>query len=313
MVHIRQAVESDHGRILPFLSDDPLNWVDAATYRRYLDSGSYGVDRIWLAEENGEIAACAVWYGSLANSHPLIIDCLWVASHVANRAALGAAVLQAGHDAFHAAGATDLPEYHLFLTPQWRNDSAASNEVEWRRTAARSTGLSHDLERLRYEWTADAGLRPSPARLTFSSEPDDNVFLQLFERVAMETLDHGTRESVARLGLEGHARETLDVHRGMKGERSWWRVARTHTGDLVGFTIPTANEDWPVIGYIAVVPELRGRGYAVDLVIEATRILAEHGAERIRSDTDTTNVPMAKTFERANYRNFSVRLVMSAR
>jgi len=30
-----------------------------------------------------------------------------------------------------------------------------------------------------------------------------------------------------------------------------------------------------------------------------------------RADTDLTNVPMARTFERAGYRNFGVRLVLS--
>ena len=72
-----------------------------------------------------------------------------------------------------------------------------------------------------------------------------------------------------------------------------------------------SNEDNPVIGYLGVVPELRGHGYAVDLLAEATRILASHGAERIRADTDTTNLPMAVTFERARYRLFGVRLVFS--
>jgi ribosomal protein S18 acetylase RimI-like enzyme len=252
-----------------------------------------------------------VWYGSPASSHALIVDGLWVDPHAGNRAAIGAAVLQAGHDGLRAAGARDLPEYHLFLSPGWRNDPAVCHEVEWRRAAAQSTGLTDNLERLRYQWTADAGLLPSSSRLVFSTEPDDNVFLHVFERVATETLDHGTRESIGRLGLHGHAREMRDIIRSMRGERAWWRMARTPEGELAGFTIPSANEDWPVIGYIGVVPEMRGRGYAVDLLIEATRILAETGAQRVRSDTDMTNVPMAKTFERAGYRNFKVRLVMT--
>jgi RimJ/RimL family protein N-acetyltransferase len=311
MVQIRRATESDHGRILSFLSHDPLNWVDAETYRRYLESGSYGVDRIWLAEDDGHIKACAVWYGSPGRGHSLMLDCFWVDSGGADRAALSAAVLQAAHEAFEAAGHRDLPVYHLFLKPEWRSDPVVRHEVEWRQAAARSTGLSHHLERLRYEWTSDAALLPSPARLIFSNEPDD-VFLNLFERVATATLDYGTRESVARLGLEGHARETLDCHRSMRGERAWWRIARTDSGEIAGFTIPSANEDWPVIGYLGVVPEMRGRGYAVDLLVEATHILAANGAERIRADTDTPNLPMAKSFERAGYRHFSVRLVMSA-
>jgi RimJ/RimL family protein N-acetyltransferase len=40
--------------------------------------------------------------------------------------------------------------------------------------------------------------------------------------------------------------------------------------------------------------------------------LVDAGAERIVADTDTTNVPMARAFERAGYRTFAIRLVLSA-
>jgi len=66
-----------------------------------------------------------------------------------------------------------------------------------------------------------------------------------------------------------------------------------------------------VNGYLGVVPEMRGHGYAADLLAEATRILAADGAQLVRADTDLANVPMARTFERARYRNFGVRLVLS--
>jgi RimJ/RimL family protein N-acetyltransferase len=55
-----------------------------------------------------------------------------------------------------------------------------------------------------------------------------------------------------------------------------------------------AGQD-PVIGYIAVVPEQRGHGYAYDLLAEATRLLAAEGADRIVAGTDVTNTPMAAT------------------
>ncbi len=309
---IRHALESEHDRILSFVLRDPIGWVDKSTYRRYLASESYGADRVWLAEDDGRIKACAVWYGSRSGQHPLIVDCLWVDPDESDRAALGAAVMDAGHVSFQAGSARSFPEYHLFLKPGWRKDRATCAEVEWRLASARSVGLRGQLERLRYEWTAGAGLPPSSERLIFSTESDDSVFLNIFERVAVESLDQGTRDGVTRLGLDGQARETLACYRGMRGDRAWWRIAHTPGGQLVGFTIPSANEDYPVIGYLGVVPEMRGRGYAVDLLTEATHILAAQGAERIRADTDTTNLPMAAAFQRARYRNFSVRLVFSA-
>ncbi len=305
---VRQAVESDHQRILSFVLRDPLGWVDEQTYRQYLASGSYGPDRIWLAEDNGRVAACAVWYGSRTGGHPLILDCFWVDPDVGDRVALGAAVLEAGHGALRS-NARNYPEYHLFLKPGWRQDPDTCVELEWRRRAAGSAGLTQDLERLRYEWTSDSGVKPA-GRLLFSPEPEDDVFLDAFRRVAVGSLDQETREDIAHLGLESHARSKLAFYHGMRGDRAWWRIARTADGELVGFTIPSANEDFPVIGYLGVVPEQRGHGYAVELLAEATRILAAHGARKIRADTDTTNLPMATAFERAGYRNFAIRLIV---
>jgi ribosomal protein S18 acetylase RimI-like enzyme len=164
---------------------------------------------------------------------------------------------------------------------------------------------------LRFEWTAHLGLEASSGRLLFSPEPDDSQFLNMFRHVAMGSLDQETSRGVTRFGLEGQVRNTLSCYRGMQGHREWWRLACTPEGRLVGFTIPSANEDGAVIGYLGVVPEFRGNGYAVDLLGEATRILAANGAERIRADTDTTNRPMIGAFERGRYRNFGVRLVFS--
>ncbi len=306
---IRHAVESDHERLLPLILQDPLGWVDETIYRQYLASGSYGTDRIWLAGEDGQIAACAVWYGAHPSDYPFILDCLSVASDVRDKPGLAAAVLHAGHSAFRSRG-FPLPHYHLFLTPAWRSDAMTCAEIDWRCTAARMAGLTNQIERLRFEWTAGTHLAPSPSSLVFAIEPDDDVFLDAFRRVAVNSLDQETRDTVATLGLESHARATLTMYRSMRGRREWWRMAYTSSGDLVGFTIPAANEDSFVIGYLGVVPEMRGRGYASEMLAEATRILAEQGADRIRGDTDTTNLPMAITFERNGYRNFGVRLVL---
>ena len=238
-----------------------------------------------------------------------MLDCFWVDPEVGDRVALGAAVLQAGHSALEA-NPPNIPEYHLFLKPGWRQDPDTCVELEWRRRAAGSAGLTQELERLRYEWTSDTGVKPPAGRLLFSPEPEDDVFLDAFRRVAVGSLDQETREDIANLGSEGQARSTLACNHGMRGDRGWWRIARTRDGELVGVTIPSANEDFPVIGYLGVVPEQRGRGYAVDLLTEATRILAAHGARTIRSDTDAANLPMASAFERAGYRNFAVRLIV---
>jgi GNAT superfamily N-acetyltransferase len=310
---VRQAVEADHSRVLPFLLGDPIAWIDAQRYTRDVASGSYRADRIWLAEDNtGRVLGCAIWWGFRESEHPLILDCLYVDRAVADRIALGAKLLRAGQAAFLSNGAQNLPRYEIFLKAGWREDSGVRTEVDWRRAAAQSADLTVEGERLRYEWTPDAGLEPSSLRLLFSPDPDDNVFLDAFQRVAVGSLDQETRRDLISIGPEHHARKTLACNRRMPGNRAWWRVAHLADGTLVGFTIPSANEDNPVIGYLGVVPELRGHGYAGELLAEATRILSAEGAKRIRADTDTTNRPMAAAFERARYQNFGVRLMFSA-
>ena len=96
-MQIHPAAESDHDRILSFIGRDPAGWVDAQTYNRYIASGSYGADRIWLAEADGHIVACAVWYGgAIEAGHCLIIDCLWVEAEPSAKAGIGAADATAG-------------------------------------------------------------------------------------------------------------------------------------------------------------------------------------------------------------------------
>jgi len=99
----------------------------------------------------------------------------------------------------------------------------------------------------------------------------------------------------------------------MAGERGWWRVAQTRGGEPVGFGVPSRNSEVPVVGYLGVVPEHRGHGYVGDILAEITRVLvAEAGAQTIHADTDLANQPMARAFERAGYRNFARRVVLSA-
>ncbi|NMG11546.1 hypothetical protein DP117_33695 [Brasilonema sp. UFV-L1] len=71
--------------------------------------------------------------------------------------------------------------------------------------------------------------------------------------------------------------------------------------------MPAENDGGPIIGYIGVVPEHRGKGYVNDLLQQGTLILKSNGAVRIRSDADTVNIPMVHAFQRAGYRQFASR------
>jgi RimJ/RimL family protein N-acetyltransferase len=138
------------------------------------------------------------------------------------------------------------------------------------------------------------------------------VFLAAFRRVAEGSLDAATRKGIASTGIDRQARAELEIYRTMPGERAWWRLAYEADGDLAGLAIPSANQDGPVVGYLGVVPESRGRGYVNELLASITRHHTAAGAQRIRADTDCTNLPMAAAFDRAGYVNYGIRLVLSA-
>jgi ribosomal protein S18 acetylase RimI-like enzyme len=65
--------------------------------------------------------------------------------------------------------------------------------------------------------------------------------------------------------------------------------------------MPTRNPTSATIGYLGVVPEHRGHGYADDLVAEALHRLAEAGEAQASDGTDVGNAPMAAALARSGY------------
>jgi RimJ/RimL family protein N-acetyltransferase len=167
------------------------------------------------------------------------------------------------------------------------------------------------LERYRYEWTTSAPVSPPTGRLTFRPEPDDAAWARMFAEIAEGSLDHNTREEVAKLGRAKYAEAEVELYKSFPGPRDWWFFAYDQAGELVGFGLPSANHAGPVVGFIGVLPAYRGRGYVDEILAEITRWHVDLGAKRIVADTDSTNEPMARSFERSGYNRFGVRLVFS--
>ncbi|MFI6737464.1 GNAT family N-acetyltransferase [Nonomuraea sp. NPDC050451] len=302
----RPAVEGDLDRLLGCVVDESISWAHPERLLSFLESGNYRYDRIWLAvADDGEILARAVWWSFADGDKPLALDCLYVHPSVDDRVGLAAELLRRAHDAYGQA-----IEYHVFVTNGWRDNPKTAAAIAWRWKAAGHAGLTEELERLRYEWTAGPVPEPSD-RLVFRGEDDDEVFVEAFRRVAVGTLDFHTRQALVTMDALEQAREDVRDYRSMRGDRSWWRLAYDKSGDLVGVALPSANDGGPVVGYLGVMPEHRGHGYVDDLLGEITRVHAEHGVQQIRADTDSGNVPMARAFERAGYHNFAIRLVLS--
>jgi RimJ/RimL family protein N-acetyltransferase len=309
-MRFRPAVEADLDRLLGCVVDESISWAHPDRLLSFLESGNYRYDRIWLAEseDDGEILARAVWWSFPDSAKPLAMDCLYVHPSAPDRIGLAAELLRRAH-----AGFGESPAYHVFVGNGWRDDPRAAAAIAWRWEAAGRAGLTEELERLRYAWTAEEAVPEPSERLTFRGDDDDEVFVAAFLRVAEGTLDFHTREALQTMDPVAQAWEDVREYRSMPGDRSWWRLAYTEDGDLVGVALPSANNSGPVVGYLGVVPEHRGRGYVDDLLAEITRSHAGRGVQRITADTDTGNVPMARAFERAGYRNFAIRLVLSAK
>jgi RimJ/RimL family protein N-acetyltransferase len=311
-MRLRTITEAEIGQVLACTTDEPVGVIDPELLRWRFANGQYLPDLTWIAEDRGRILARAVWWLPPGRAYPGALDCVLVDDSVPDRASLAVNVLAVAHEEFRNRGMSVLPAYHVFLPTGWRDRPDVVAALRWRQQAAQRTGLTRELERLRFGWTPAAGLPARPGRLDFRPEPDDDTFLAAFLRVAEGSLDATTAEGAAAVGAHRQARDAMSYYLAMPGPREWWRLAYTPQGSLAGLAIPSRNADGPVVGYLGVVPELRGNGYVDDVLAEITHLLAAAGARQIQADTDLANRPMAAAFQRAGYRNFAVRMVLSA-
>ena len=311
-MRIRPTTDDDLPRVLACPVTGPVGLVPPGRYRDELARHQYRPEWTWIAEEDGRVLARAIWWGFGHAAHPLALDCVYADDSLPDRAGLAAGLIAAGQRALRPPGGAVPPRYEVGLPAGWRSDPAIVAAFGWRREAAARAGLRDELERIRFEWTPDAGLTRPSGRLVFRPEADDGVFLDVFRQIAVGSLDVTTRREVAALGADRQAREDMGIYLAMPGDRDWWRLAYTAAGSrLAGMILPNRNTDGAVVGYLGVVPALRGRGYIDDMVAETTRFHAGRGEPRVTATTDTTNRPMAGAFERAGYRAYGTRYVLS--
>jgi ribosomal protein S18 acetylase RimI-like enzyme len=273
--------------------------------------GHYRPEWTWVAEQDGRVVARAAWWAGADDEHPYALD--WFDLDLNARpdlSGVGAELLREAHQTvWNEQGG--IPDYHLFLPPDWRDRPDVVAAVDARTGAAEHAGLRLFVERLRLEWEASAGL-PAPAdQLRFAPVTDEATLLDLLEEINVGTLDAHAQRDLDREGARQAARIQLDDMLWMPAPQDWWRVASTPGGEPVGLVMPSRNYDSWVIAYLGVLPEHRGRGYVDDLLAEGTAVLAAQGADRIRADTDTTNIPMAAAFARAGYEVTQHRLVLT--
>ncbi|WAP58876.1 GNAT family N-acetyltransferase [Streptomyces sp. S465] len=259
------------------------------TYATVGQGGEYRPEWTWVALREGRVVARAAWWAGPKDSAPVALDWFDFAEGEADAAAelLRTAPLRA--------------EYSLLAPPGWRDQPEVRAAARARVDAAVAGGLEFLVERYRYEWTPECGLPERPGRLKFRPEPEDAVIEEVLRRIMPGSLDAHDARAIARGGVEAAVRELMDFFSWCPSPREWWRLAWTPEGELVGIQVPAHNPSGPCVGFIGVVAEQRGHGYAYDLLVECTHDLVARGATKIAAATDQPNLPMAAHFATAGY------------
>ncbi|MGW0418997.1 GNAT family N-acetyltransferase [Streptomyces sp. NPDC003015] len=242
-----------------------------------------------VALRDGKVVARGAWWGGPDDTAPVNVNWFDVAE---GEEEAGAELLRT---------APWQVELEMNLPAEWREDPGLRAAAETRFTAAHKAGYALLVERFLYRWTPQHRLPERPGRLEFRPEPDDAVFFDLLRRIHSATLDAHALTAIEEDGLDRAAQEELDFFHWCPSPREWWQIARTPQGDVAGIHIPAHNPSGPCVGFIGVVPEHRGHGYAYDLLAECTHCLVERGAEFVSGATDRGNFPMAANFAKAGY------------
>lgn len=169
-------------------------------------------------------------------------------------------------------------------------------------------GFSHAADLL--YMAAENGRFPTePLALPFELEPFslDEVprLAQLIERTYIGTLDCPQMD---------HLRKTADVIAGYQAVGEFrpehWQIAR-YEGTDVGCLLVNLHPDvrHAEVVYMALVPEVRGRGWGYLLACHAQRLARKMGCERVVLAVDAANEPAICPYARAGFSTFDRRAV----
>ena len=296
--------------------DDPARYLsyDAAPisavtdrFDRYLSAGNFRPEWMWVAENGDDLLARAAFWGRPDGDQPLALDHFDIRPGIRDGVDVGAELLATAYR--HVAG-EHVPDHHLFLPPRWR-DHPEADVVRLHLSAAERAGLTPLVERHRLRWTPEHSLAQLPDRLRVRAVTgeDDRLLVQLMLSVNEGSLDVGMTRDVATDGAEAAARQYLADMTALDPSREHWILG--YDGDTpVGLAIGSINPQHALVGFVGVDHRHRGHGYALELLVAVTQQLAATGASEIRADTDHTNTPMVRTFERAGWEAWGTRVVL---
>jgi ribosomal protein S18 acetylase RimI-like enzyme len=244
------------------------------------------------------VARAALW--ALPNeavpSDVVLIEANWTEPGLAG----GHALLNRTHELAARLGAREL-QHHVDSPPG--RPQYQEHESDRIRLL---TDAGYELQRdgLRWLYTTSAAVEPPPeSSLVFRglSEVGEAVFVEALALTYTGTRDSMLTRHIQRRGLLEAARSDFRDYQQMEYLPEWWELAYTEDGALAGVIMAGRIPSSAVIGHVGVVPEQRGRGFAVQLVRRGTQQLVAGGASEIRGDCDRDNVAMVKAFRRAGY------------
>lgn len=255
---------------------------------------------VWSVTRDGQVVARVAAWGSPERDLPWIIDLVDVGTEP-DRVQLTGQLLTHAAEALRAGG-LDPVELNLHVMVGWKSTPPGSPLTDVL-DAAKYAGFEVLITRRRFTWTPVADLPEVDPTLRF--EPvggvDDADLVEAYRRTFSGTLDAHTIRSLQ--GQDAHqlaVDEMADMAH-YAGPPDGWRLAYDDAGELVGL-VTGGVQARGMIGYVGVVPEQRGHGYAGQLLSWMTCWLAEHGAREVIGETDDPNRPMGDAFVAVGYR-----------
>ncbi|MBB5873201.1 RimJ/RimL family protein N-acetyltransferase [Allocatelliglobosispora scoriae] len=181
--------------------------------------------------------------------------------------------------------------------------------VEGRDALLTASGFHLARDGMRFRWTSDrevpadrSGLRWVPI-----TETGRDAFVDLLETVIVDTPDGWISADIAEHGLRKAAETVLADMEEMRHEPHWFEIGYDEAGLPAAVSMPAANSNVSVLGFVGVAQGHRGRGYATAVAARGTGILAATGVDEIRGDCDKGNPAMVRAFLRSGYDNFTNR------
>lgn len=296
-VEIRPLSGSERDAFVDFSGDARENERLRSHLERALAARETSLDSCLVADDDGRFAGRVyLWYRP---DNPVFVHLFDLDWSRADWRDLGLRLIDAALDAVSDTASNGIL-YALDRPHPWHS------QPERRAELFETAGFKLIRRGQRWELKGDSDDPHAREGLSFRTraEVGDAAFRGAIARVSDGTLDARLQEMRARLGREGDAAQHFRLLTGLAHEPDWWQLAFDADGDLVGLFVAGGDVMGPVIAYVGVVPERRGRRYVDDLLVRAIATLTAYGAKVIRADTDLANVPMANAFARAGFEQF---------